>query len=115
MVTPINPSTIIQALAPQIAIPIQDPGLTSGVGAVGGTTAPASSSQFGQALTNAIGNLSDLQNSSDKAMASVATNGGTDVSTAMIAMEQASLGMHMATTVRNKAVEAYQTLMNMQM
>jgi flagellar hook-basal body complex protein FliE len=79
-----------------------------------GTSAASTGSQFTQSLVNAIGNLSGLQTNADQAVAGLATNNGTDIQTAMIAMEQASLGTHLAVQVRDKAVEAYQTLMNMQ-
>jgi flagellar hook-basal body complex protein FliE len=79
-----------------------------------GAGAASSGGQFTQSLVNAIGSLSGLQANADQAVASLATNGGTDIHTAMIAMEQASLGTHLAVQVRDKAVEAYQTLMSMQ-
>jgi flagellar hook-basal body complex protein FliE len=91
---------------------------TSSITSSGGTGdagAASSGSQFTQSLVNAIGSLSGLQANADQAVASLATNGGTDIHTAMIAMEQASLGTHLAVQVRDKAVEAYQTLMNMQL
>src|SRR5579885_638828 len=56
---------------------------------------------FGQMLTNAVGGL--------------ALHQGVDIHQAMLAMDQASLGMSFAIQVRDKAVEAYQTLLNMQM
>jgi len=70
---------------------------------------------FTQSLVNAIGSVSGLQTNADQAVSGLALNNGTDISQAMIAMEQASLGMSLAVQVRDKAVEAYQTLMNMQM
>ena len=86
----------------------------SGTPAAGGIGAVPAGDQFTQSLVNAVGNLSGLQANADQAVAGVATNNGTDIQTAMIAMEQASLGTHLAVQVRDKAVEAYQTLMNMQ-
>lgn len=80
----------------------------------GGAGTVSSGSQFTQSLVDAVGNLSGLQTNADQAVAGLATNNGTDIHTAMIAMEQASLGTHLAVQVRDKAVEAYQTLMNMQ-
>ena len=85
------------------------PGTTPVNGSVG------SSDSFAQTLTNAIGSLSGLQNNADQAVSGLALNQGVDIHQAMIAMEQASLGMHLATQVRDKAVEAYQSLINMQM
>lgn len=92
---------------------IQPAGATNGAGA---TTSPVSAAAgFTQALSSAIGSVAGLQQNADQAAAGLAMNNGTDISQAMIAMEQASLGMNMAVTVRDKAVEAYQTLINMQM
>ncbi|HZS90588.1 MAG TPA: flagellar hook-basal body complex protein FliE [Chloroflexota bacterium] len=70
---------------------------------------------FGQMLTNAVGGLSGLQQNADNAVAGLALHQGVDIHQAMLAMDQASLGMSFAIQVRDKAVEAYQTLLNMQM
>jgi flagellar hook-basal body complex protein FliE len=70
---------------------------------------------FTQSITDAIGSLSGAQDNADAAAAGVATNNGTDIHTAMIAMDQASLSMQLAVQVRDKGVEAYQTMLNMQM
>lgn len=98
--------------------PVVDP-LASGTAASGGATqangSVASGADFTQLLTNAIGSLSGLQTNADQAVAGLATNQGVDIHQAMLAMDQASLGMSLAVQVRNKAVESYQTLINMQM
>ncbi len=70
---------------------------------------------FTQSLTDAIGSLSGAQKNADAAVAGIADNNGTDIHTAMIAMDQASLSMQLAVQLRDKGVEAYQTLLNMQM
>lgn len=88
-------------------------GATTGAAQVGDPAAAASG--FTQALTDAIGSVAGLQTNADQAVAGLALNQGVDIHQAMIAMEQASLGMQMAVEVRDKAVEAYQSLANMQM
>jgi len=87
------------------------------VGAATGISggAVATGGNFAQSLTDAIGSVSGLQTNADTAMSALALGGGTDIHQAMIAMQQASLGMRLAVQVRDKAVESYQTLMNMQM
>lgn len=93
-------------------------GQSVGVGAAGaaaGASPVGTAGAFTQSLTDAIGSLSGLQATADAATAGAALNNGLDIHQAMIAMQQASLGMQLATQVRDKAVEAYQTLMNMQM
>lgn len=98
--------------------PVVDP-LASVTAAPGGAIqangSVASGSGFTQLLTNAIGSLSGLQTNADQAVAGLATNQGVDIHQAMLAMDQASLGMSLAVQVRDKAVESYQTLINMQM
>ncbi len=88
---------------------------SAAVGAGAATNPVGAASAFTQALTDAVGSLSGLQGTADAATAGVAMNNGLDIHQAMIAMEQASMGMRLAVQVRDKAVEAYQTLMNMQM
>ena len=93
-------------------------GVTPGAGAGASATPDGSvgaSDSFAQTLTNAIGSLSGLQTNADQATAGLALNQGVDIHQAMIAMQQASLGMSLAVQVRDKAVEAYQSLLNMQM
>jgi flagellar hook-basal body complex protein FliE len=94
----------IPALPTDITSAPQQPAGTASAGAA-----------FTQAITDAIGNLSGAQNNADAAVAGVAANNGTDIHTAMIAMDQASLSMQLAVQVRDKGLEAYQTMLNMQM
>jgi flagellar hook-basal body complex protein FliE len=88
-------------------------------GAAGSSLQPngsvSAATGFSQMLTNAIGGLSGLQQNADSAVAGLALNQGVDIHQAMLAMDQASLGVQLAVQVRDKAVEAYQTLLNMQM
>src|ERR1700694_3860042 len=57
---------------------------------------------FADALTSAVRAVSGLQNNADSAVAGLATNSGVDIHQAMLAMDQASLGMSLAVQVRNK-------------
>lgn len=91
------------------------PGAPTGAGAVAPNGTVGAADSFAQTLTNAIGSLSGLQTNADQAVAGLAMNQGMDIHQAMIAMQQASLGMSLAVQVRDKAVEAYQSLLNMQM
>lgn len=79
------------------------------------TGSASAGAAFTQSITDAIGSLSGAQNNADAAVAGVADNNGTDIHTAMIAMDQASLSMQLAVQVRDKGIEAYQTMLNMQM
>jgi flagellar hook-basal body complex protein FliE len=58
-----------------------------------------------------------LQNFDDEATAKVTgllSGDGTDIHTAMIATQKASLAFEAALAIRNKAVSAYQQIMSMQ-
>jgi flagellar hook-basal body complex protein FliE len=72
-------------------------------------TAPVSKSSFASSL-DAVSN--DLA-TSDSAAADVATGNG-DIATMTAAMTKSSVDMQLTVAVRNKAVEAYQEIMRMQ-
>ena len=108
-----NLSSLLNALGSASGT-VQTPAAPT-VAAAPGSGQAGTSGDFMQSLSNAIGSVNGLQTNADQAVAGLATNQGVDIDQAMIAMEQASLGMNFAVQVRDKAVAAYQTLMNMQM
>jgi flagellar hook-basal body complex protein FliE len=71
-------------------------------------------SGFGGMLTNALDNLNNLQNQSTNVSAQAATGQATNISSVVMEVERASLSLQLATQVRNKAVDAYNELMRMQ-
>lgn len=81
--------------------------------AVGAPT-PASSSGFGDMVTNALGNLEKTQATADNLAKQMATGQLTDVHDYMIAATEATLSTQLTVAVRNKAVEAFQSIMSMQ-
>ena len=58
--------------------------------------------------------LDGLRSEANLQVRSVMTGDGTDIHTAMIATQKADLAFELALAARNKAVGAYQQLMNMQ-
>lgn len=74
-----------------------------------GTAAP-----FSDLLTDAVGEVNDLQDQAAAAVKGLMTGSGVDVHQAMIATEKASMAFELALAVRNKAVQAYQQVMGMQ-
>jgi flagellar hook-basal body complex protein FliE len=92
----------------------------SGLHGVRGTTitAPAKGAQegapFSDLLTDAVGNVGQLEEQAQKTAAGLMTGSGVDVHQAMIATEKASMAFELALAVRNKAVQAYQQVMSMQ-
>ncbi|MDQ1504310.1 MAG: flagellar hook-basal body complex protein FliE [Actinomycetota bacterium] len=78
------------------------------------TTAAANGSQgFGQALTKALDGLQGAQAKADHLAVGAATGDLTNVHDYMIAATEASLATQLTVAVRNKAVEAFNQIMNM--
>jgi flagellar hook-basal body complex protein FliE len=69
---------------------------------------------FGNALSDQLGQLDNLQQQATTATQQLATGQATDVSAVAMQVERASLALQLAVQVRNKAVDAYQELFRMQ-
>jgi flagellar hook-basal body complex protein FliE len=69
---------------------------------------------FSTYLKNAIQDINALQKASDKMNQGLATGQVQDIHQVMIASQKAGIAIEMAMQVRNKAVEAYQEIMRMQ-
>ena len=74
----------------------------------------ASGGQFGNALTQALDNVNNLTNKSDKLAMDAATGKLTDIHDYMIASTQAQVATELTVAVRNKAVDAFNEIMRMQ-
>jgi flagellar hook-basal body complex protein FliE len=70
---------------------------------------------FGQTLQSAVENVNSLQNDAATAATQFAIGQTSDIHTVMIAGEKATLALDLATEVRNKVVDAYQTIMQTSM
>lgn len=92
--------------------PATDPSGVGGVAdatGVAGLTGPAGSGpsgSFGDALSQQISNLSNLQDSAAAASQSLADGTATDVSSVVTAVEKAQLAMQLAGQIRTKGSEA---------
>jgi len=80
----------------------------------GDATAATGGTSFGDMLSQQLVNLNDLQLNAQDQSTALATGQATDVSSVVTAVEQAALAMQLAVQVRNKAVDAYQEIMRMQ-
>ncbi len=69
---------------------------------------------FASLMTDAVGQVSQLEDGARAAMTGLMTGTGVDVHQAMIATEKASMSFELALAVRNKAVQAYQQVIGMQ-
>jgi len=69
---------------------------------------------FSDLVGNAIDQLNEVQQRADLAAFQVASGQSSDLHTALVTMEEASLSLQLGLQVRNKVVEAYQEIMRMQ-
>lgn len=69
---------------------------------------------FGDAMQRGIQQVSDAEKTADRAAIDVATGGPTDLHQLMAATSKASLSVDLLVQVRNRAVEAYQEIMRIQ-
>jgi flagellar hook-basal body complex protein FliE len=69
---------------------------------------------FSDLLSDAVGQVNTLEDQARAAVEGLMTGSGVDVHSAMIATEKASMAFEMALAVRNKAVQAYQSVIGMQ-
>ncbi len=89
---------------------------TSGAGvidlrATGSAAAPA---PFADLFANSVGQVNQLEAKASAAVTGLMTGSGVDLHQAMIATEKASMAFELALAVRNKAVQAYQSVIGMQ-
>jgi flagellar hook-basal body complex protein FliE len=83
--------------------------------AVSGKTAGASGqSDFFETLQGAMNQVEQLHSDAQAKVAGMLDGTGDDVHSAMIAVEKAGLSFEMMVQVRNKIVQAYQTISQMQ-
>jgi flagellar hook-basal body complex protein FliE len=78
---------------------------------------PAGSSSptpFADLLTDAVGQVNQLEGQAHEAVAGLMTGTGVDVHQAMIATQKAGMAFELALALRNKAVQAYQQVVGMQ-
>jgi flagellar hook-basal body complex protein FliE len=84
-----------------------------------GAAAPAvqeggNAPSFVDELKSKIGEVNNLQNQADSAMQNSAVGGVDGIPETMIKLEQANMGLLMVAKVRDKALGAYQQVMQMQ-
>ena len=100
MPLPIDPSFAVGGGEWAIAPPTSAPAPAEGGGGGG----------FGGMLAEQISNLEHLQTEAAEASRQLATGTATDLPSVVNAVERAKLSMEVASTIRTKAVEAYQEI-----
>jgi flagellar hook-basal body complex protein FliE len=85
-----------------------------GLAQTGATAAAKPAGGFADLLGKAIGQLQAVSDNADAKVNAMATGQDVELHEVMLAVETESLAMSLATTIRNKAVEAYQEVFRMQ-
>jgi flagellar hook-basal body complex protein FliE len=70
--------------------------------------------KFAEALKGSLAEVNQAQISADRASEQIAAGETKDLHGAMIKLEEADISLRLMVQVRNKAVEAYQEVMRMQ-
>lgn len=73
-----------------------------------------SAAPFSDLLTDAVGQVNQLEDQARTAVDGLMTGAGVDVHQAMIATQKASMAFELTLAVRNKAVQAYEQVIGMQ-
>jgi flagellar hook-basal body complex protein FliE len=80
----------------------------------GATGQAAAAAPFSDLFTDSVGQVNELEDQASKAVTGLMSGTGVDVHRAMIATEKASMAFELSLAVRNKAVQAYQSVIGMQ-
>ena len=76
-------------------------------------TSSLPSTSFEQMLQQSLSNVNQLQLEADKAVAALATGEEQDLHNTMITMEKADIAFRLLMQIRNKVINAYETIMRM--
>lgn len=74
----------------------------------------AQATSFSQVLREALAEVNRLQVEAEEAARKLVTGEISDISEVMVAAEKANLALQLTIQIRNKAIEAYQEIMRMQ-
>jgi len=110
----INPLNAVTAAMPSLASTSLANTSSAALGGVSSTGASAAATPFSDLMTDAIGQVNKLEDQAHNAVTGLMTGTGVDVHQAMIATQKASMAFELALSVRNKAVQAYQSVIGMQ-
>lgn len=95
-------------------------GIESGLGIgkafpeIGSTKASSPVEGVGKFFSELVSKVNDLQTQSDNSIQGLASGENKNLHEVMISMEKASISFQFMSSVRNKALEAYQEVMRMQ-
>ena len=102
-----------------MSMPIPPTGGVSGIAGITGIeglagAAGATGAPFAQAMTTGLDSVSSLERAADAAVASFAAGGSMQITDVMAATSKANLGVTIVNEIRNRGLEAYQSILNVQ-
>jgi flagellar hook-basal body complex protein FliE len=114
----LKPFNFAQAAAragmPEVAERVRQSARTAGLSG-NGAVSPTEGGGFQVALSQALRSVSNTQNEATALQREVSLDNPTvSIEQTMVAMQKAQVGFQAALTVRNKLVQAYSDIMNMQ-
>jgi flagellar hook-basal body complex protein FliE len=89
--------------------------LISNLNNTGSTNATSTNSNFTDILSDALGNAQDTELSAQQQNTELLTGETDDLHTPVIEAQKAELALNLAIQIRNKVVDAYNQVMNMQL
>lgn len=95
------------------------PGITgitgiSGIDGLSSTAATGKAGGFGSALSSGLDSVAGLEKAADTAVSSFAAGGSLQITDVMAATAKANLGVTIVNEIRNRGLEAYQSILNVQ-
>ena|SRR3712207_2208496 len=94
--------------------PVQSIPTLPELGAAREAASPSAATDFGSLVVDRLAQVQELDHEAAAQSRAVATGTSTDLAGALVSVERADLALQLTTQLRNKAVEAYQEIMRMQ-
>lgn len=110
-ITPIVPLGPLTALKPLDIEALPD----LNTAAITGQQSGQNGGNFSKFLTDAIKQVDALQKEGEVASVQLTTGQGEDLASVMVALEKASLSLSLLVTARDRAIDAYNQIIRMQM
>lgn len=87
---------------------------TQGTQGAGGADRAAKAGGFGEAVLKGLDNVAGMERQADNLVATMASGGNVQISDVMAASSKANLGMSIVNELRTRGLEAYQSIINIQ-
>lgn len=89
--------------------------LLNALNATSSATTENTGTSFSELLKSALGQVDETVDANQAGTLELLSGQGTDIHTSLIEAQKAELTLNLAVQVRNKVVDAYKEIMNMQM